>query len=132
MFENIAREVKVIKKRKALVVDDSEIAREIVSTALREIGFETVHASDGFEAIEKILSEDISLFVIDINMPKMDGLTLVRKLRKTSKYLNTPIIIFSTEADKKDIEMGLQAGANLYLTKPMGPKALIENFKRFA
>jgi two-component system chemotaxis response regulator CheY len=118
-------------KVKILLADDSEFVRNIFGDALKFAGYEVIEAQDGQEAIEKSLMYDISLFVIDINMPRMDGYTLIRKLRMTEKYSNTPIIIISTEHDEKDVRMGLEAGANLYLKKPVAPKSLINDVESF-
>lgn len=119
-----------INRMKALVVDDSEFTRNMVSDVLKFIGFEVINAKDGKDALEKSLSEDISLFMVDINMPRMDGYTLIRKLREQERYVKTPIVILSTEREEKDVEAGLEAGADLYLKKPIKPKVLLKEIKK--
>jgi two-component system chemotaxis response regulator CheY len=111
-------------KKEALVVDDSEIVRKIMSNLVSKLGFQVVEAVDGIDAIEKSLEHDIKLFVVDINMPGLDGISFVKRLRKTAKYKDTPVVIVSTESDEKDIKMAFEAGADLYFTKPVK----IDNF----
>jgi two-component system chemotaxis response regulator CheY len=111
-------------KKAALVVDDSEIVRKIMSNLVSKLGFQVVEAVDGIDAIEKSLEHDVKLFVVDINMPGLDGISFVKRLRKTAKYKDTPVVIVSTESDEKDIKMAFEAGADLYFTKPVK----IDNF----
>jgi two-component system chemotaxis response regulator CheY len=111
-------------KKTALVVDDSEIVRKIMSNLVSKLGFQVIEAVDGIDAIEKSLEHDIKLFVVDINMPGLDGISFVKRLRKTAKYKDTPVVIVSTESDEKDIKMAFEAGADLYFTKPVK----IDNF----
>jgi two-component system chemotaxis response regulator CheY len=111
-------------KKEALVVDDSEIVRKIMSNLVSKLGFQVIEAVDGIDAIEKSLEHDVKLFVVDINMPGLDGISFVKRLRKTAKYKDTPVVIVSTESDEKDIKMAFEAGADLYFTKPVK----IDNF----
>jgi two-component system chemotaxis response regulator CheY len=111
-------------KKTALVVDDSEIVRKIMSNLVSKLGFQVIEAVDGIDAIEKSLEHDVKLFVVDINMPGLDGISFVKRLRKTAKYKDTPVVIVSTESDEKDIKMAFEAGADLYFTKPVK----IDNF----
>jgi two-component system chemotaxis response regulator CheY len=111
-------------KKAALVVDDSEIVRKIMSNLVSKLGFQVIEAVDGIDAIEKSLEHDVKLFVVDINMPGLDGISFVKRLRKTAKYKDTPVVIVSTESDEKDIKMAFEAGADLYFTKPVK----IDNF----
>lgn len=106
-------------KKIALVVDDSEIVRKIISNMVRKLGFEAVEAVDGIDAIEKSLEYDVKLFVVDINMPGLDGISFVRRLRKTARYKDSPVVIVSTEAGEKDMQIAFEAGADLYFTKPV-------------
>jgi len=111
-------------EKAALVVDDSEIVRKIMSNLVSKLGFRVIEAVDGIDAIEKSLEHDVKLFVVDINMPGLDGISFVKRLRKTAKYKDTPVVIVSTESDEKDIKMAFEAGADLYFTKPVK----IDNF----
>ncbi len=107
------------EKKTALVVDDSEIVRKIMSNLVKKLGFNPVEAVDGLDAIEKSLEHDVSLFVVDINMPGLDGISFVKRLRKTARYRNTPVVIVSTESGENDMRMAFEAGADLYFTKPV-------------
>lgn len=115
--------------KKILAVDDSSVIRNILGTILRSNGFLVDTAVNGIEGLEKIYTNDYGLIISDINMPKMDGLTMIQTLRSNEEYKDIPIIILSTEEEEEDRERGLQAGANIYLTKPVRPKDLITNVK---
>lgn len=103
----------------ALVVDDSEIVRKIMSNLVAKLGFQPVEAVDGLDAIEKSLEHEVKLFVVDINMPSLDGISFVRRLRKTAKYKDTPVVMVSTESGEKDMQMAFDAGADMYFVKPV-------------
>lgn len=114
---------------RVLVVDDSAIVRNIHSFMLKSGDFEVVEASNGYEAMEKLLESQFDLIVTDINMPKMDGYALCKAIRKEPKYTNTPIIIISTESEAQDKLQGFKAGANLYVIKPVKSEELLQNAK---
>lgn len=116
-------------KKRILVVDDSATIRTLQGFILESAGFEVKTASNGIEALEKIYREDFDLIVADINMPKMDGLKLIKTLRKENNYKDLPIIIVTTEEEEEDRERGLAAGANVYLVKPTDPERLVMNVK---
>jgi len=84
-------------KKKILVVDDSATIRTLQGFILESAGFEVQTASNGIEALEKLYREKFDLVVADINMPKMDGLTLIKTLRKQNSYRDLPIIILPPE-----------------------------------
>jgi len=65
------------------------------------------------------LEHDVKLFVVDINMPSLDGISFVKRLRKTAKYKDTPVVMVSTEAGEKDMQMAFEAGADMYFVKPV-------------
>jgi len=114
---------------KALVVDDSPIVRNMHKVMLKSEDFEVSEAENGYEGIEKALSEEFDLLLVDVNMPKMDGFTFCRELRKLTQYTTTPIIIISTEEGDADKIEGIRAGANLFLVKPIKHSVLIENVR---
>lgn len=105
----------------ALVTDDSPTIRNMIAFTLRAIGVNTVEASDGQEALNKIEQGNIDLLIVDLNMPKINGLELISLLRKNIKFKKLPIIMVTTETDKKK---GLATGANDYLIKPFKPQEL--------
>ncbi len=115
------------QKKRVLIVDDSEMVRNFHSYILRDAGFEVRTAADGAEAFELFLKERFDLIITDINMPRMDGLTFIRKVRQLDP--NIPIIIVSTQDEAEDKQQGYDAGANIYLVKPTKPSVLIESIK---
>ena len=112
---------------RVLVVDDSAMVRDLHSFMLRGGGYEVRQATNGFEALEMVLNERYDLIISDVNMPKMDGLELTRRIRITAGYQNTPVILVSTEAEAGDRVEGLRAGANVYVVKPARANDLILN-----
>ena len=115
---------------KVLVVDDSEMVRNYYYYVLTNAGFDVVSAIDGVDGIEKLFnSPDISLIISDINMPNMDGYTMIKKVRKEEKFQYLPIILASTESEASGKQKGLNAGADAYIVKPIEPNILIENIR---
>ena len=112
-----------------LVVDDSAIVRALHSYILRSAGFETVEAESGFAALETLHRCPCALAVIDINMPRMDGLTLIRHIRAEPSTKEMPIIVVSTEREAQDMRRGFEAGANVYTVKPTEPEVLVANVR---
>jgi two-component system chemotaxis response regulator CheY len=107
---------------KVLIVDDSLTVRMYHKQLLTKDGYECDEAENGMEALEKSQMRDYDLYLVDINMPVMDGYTFVKKLREEKKL--TPVIMISTESESKDKEMGYTNGATMYLVKPANPKQL--------
>jgi len=110
-----------------LVVDDEYDIRQLLSTMLTMMGYQSFVAQDGLEALEKILECKPDVLILDVMMPGMDGLTLCRKLRDTEATAALPIIMLSGKAHQEAIQEGLQAGANRYLVKPTGLDELTRN-----
>ena len=99
-----------------LIADDSEMIRNFHSYILKSAGYDVLTAVDGADALEKIYgcSEQPVMVITDINMPNMDGYTLIERLREVPEYEDMPIIIVSTEEELKDKEKGFEAGAYLH------------------
>ena len=114
---------------KVLIVDDSQIVLNLHSLILEKAGFKCAVAENGFLALEMLNRERFDLIVTDINMPRMDGYELIRRIRKTSGYEDVPIIIVSTKEEAKDRMRGMEAGANVYIVKPVEPVAFVTNAK---
>lgn len=114
-----------------IIVDDSEMIRNFHSYIIKGLGLHVITASNGADALEKIYGTEHTLVacITDINMPAMDGYTLIERLREDSKYEDMPIIIISTEDEFKDKEKGFAAGANVYIVKPTDPEVLVENIR---
>jgi two-component system chemotaxis response regulator CheY len=108
-----------------LVVDDSASLRQIVSIALKGAGYDVIEGSDGQDGLSKLDGSKVHLIISDVNMPNMDGLTMVKKIKEMAAYKFTPIIMLTTEsgADKKDI--GKAAGVKAWMVKPFKPEQML-------
>jgi len=110
---------------KILVVDDSSTMRRIIVRTLEGIGESDVtEASDGLEALDAVADKSFDLVLTDWNMPNLDGLGLVEKLRSNANYKTTPIIMVTTEAEKASVVEAIKAGVNNYIVKPFTPATL--------
>jgi two-component system chemotaxis response regulator CheY len=110
---------------RVLVVDDAATVRLYHSCILSDAGFSVSEAANGYEALECALVERYDLFLVDVNMPRMDGYTLVETLRRQDATATTPIVMVSSEAEQSDADRGYAAGANLYLSKPARADELV-------
>jgi two-component system chemotaxis response regulator CheY len=108
-----------------LAVDDSASMRQMVSFTLRHAGYEVVEAVDGVEALEYARGTVVNLVLTDVNMPKMDGITLVRELRRLESYRYVPLLMLTTEAGQEKKMEGRKAGATGWLVKPFNPDKLL-------
>ena len=114
---------------KVMIVDDSKTVRSYHGAILGEIGIDIVEAENGMEALERCLDNDVSLYLVDVNMPVMDGYSFILELRKQPKYKLTPVIMITTQTQESDKLEAYRVGANLFETKPIRPdqlKAYIE------
>ncbi len=110
---------------KILLVDDSRTIRNIQRNVLTQLGHhDIVEAADGVEALVAISQTQPDLVLVDWNMPNMDGITLVRKIRETDKQL--PLIMVTTEAEKRRVIEAIQAGVSNYVVKPFTAQTLAE------
>ncbi|MBN2618824.1 MAG: response regulator [Spirochaetales bacterium] len=114
-------------------VDDSPTARASIELTLKNENFNVQLASDGVDALKKIqnFKGDIDLFIFDINMPNMDGISLINNVRKIETYKYTPILFLTTESQKSKKIEGKKAGASGWIVKPFEPSTLLELIKRF-
>jgi two-component system OmpR family response regulator len=112
---------------KVLVIDDEPGVRELISESLRISEITAVQAADGLEALSLLRREKFDLLILDINMPKLDGLALLEKLR--AEGMSVPVLMLSARADKTDINQGLRIGADDYLTKPFSIEELVLRVK---
>lgn len=114
---------------KILVVDDSVTMRRIIINNLKQAGYTQVEqAADGIEALSKMSGVDMVL--TDWNMPVMDGLTLVKEIRKSPTFANLPIIMITTEGAKEEVLEALKQGVNDYIVKPFSKSVLVEKLER--
>lgn len=113
---------------RVLVIDDSSLVRLYYRAALESAGFEVEQAINGLEAMEKVLGQEFDLVIVDVNMPMMDGLSFLRRLRSSEGAAATlPALMISTEAGRQDIEDARAAGANYYLVKPISEADLVRH-----
>ena len=113
-----------------LAVDDSASIRQLLSFTLKGAGYEVVEAIDGMDGLEKAKTKAINLVLTDQNMPRMDGMTLVKSLRALPQYKTTPILILTTESSDAMKAQGRAAGATGWLVKPFDPQKLLELIKK--
>lgn len=106
---------------KILVVDDEKEIRDLIEIYLKNEGYTVIKSSNGEESLEILQKEQIQLIVLDIMMPKMDGMEVCRKVRE---YLNIPILMLSAKSEDMDKIQGIMTGADDYLTKPFNPLEL--------
>ena len=105
---------------RVLVVDDSSLVRLYYRDVLEKRGFDVDQAMNGLEAMERVLAQPFDLLIVDVNMPKMDGFSFLRELRRSkSEAAALPALIISTEAGREDAEEARAVGANFYLVKPV-------------
>lgn len=110
---------------KILLVDDSRTIRNIQKNVLAQIGHtDVIEAADGVEALTQIADKKPDLVLVDWNMPNMDGITLVRRIRETDRRL--PLVMVTTEAEKSRVLEAIKAGVNNYVVKPFTAETLSE------
>ena len=118
------------RRLNVLVVEDSPPMRKMIVFALSRVKGLTVNeADDGVDALRKLAQTRYDLIVTDINMPILDGLKLVKRLRADGAYMNVPIIIITTEGAAEDRQRALALGANAYITKPIQAPQVIAKVK---
>lgn len=113
-------------KQKVLIVDDEKEIRDAIEIYLRGTDIEVFKAEDGVEALETLEKEDIKLIVLDVMMPKLDGIRTCLKIRESK---NIPIIMLSAKTEDVDKILGLNVGADDYVTKPFNPLELVARIK---
>src|SRR5437763_6073296 len=112
-----------------LIVDDNETNRDILMTRLQSHGYELAQAADGEQALAAAKSLLPDLILLDVMMPKLDGIEVCRRLKSDPAMPFTPIILVTAKSDSKDVVAGLNAGADEYLTKPIDQAALLARVK---
>lgn len=107
-----------------MVVDDSKTVRSYHGSILKSMGLEVLEAENGMEALEKSLDAKVDLYLVDVNMPIMDGYTFVQDLRKHDEHKSVPVIMITTQEKDEDKVSAYKVGANLFETKPIKPEKL--------
>ncbi|MDM8535512.1 response regulator [Desulfobacterales bacterium HSG17] len=113
-----------------MTADDSASVRQMVSFTLKQAGYDVVEAVDGQEAFEKLKDTSVNMLVTDLNMPNMDGIELIKKVRGESKYRFMPIIMLTTESQASKKQEGKTAGATGWIVKPFKPEQLLAVIKK--
>ncbi|HEY5683371.1 MAG: response regulator [Gammaproteobacteria bacterium] len=108
-----------------LTVDDTASMRQMISFTLNSVGHEVIQASDGKEALKLLQGKKVDLVIADINMPNMDGITLVKSLREQAEYKFIPILVLTTESQEAKRQQGKVAGATGWIVKPFNPEQLL-------
>jgi len=112
---------------RALVVDDSTAMRTYVTAVLESTGdYEVEEVSNGFEALRRVPRGDFGLFVLDVNMPDINGIELIRMLRHNPHHARTPILVMTTEVNLGDAERARLVGASVVVAKPFTPEGLLD------
>lgn len=109
----------------ALIVDDSTSMRQMVSFTMKEAGFNVLEGANGQEALKRVEGQHVDVVVTDLNMPIMDGITLIRQLRSNPLYKFTPILMLTTESQESKKQEGKTAGATGWIIKPFNPQQLL-------
>ena len=107
-----------------LLVDDSPTIRRMLKVALAPLGFEMLEAASGLEAIEQLAVAPVQLMVLDLNMPDMHGLDVLKFVRANHAYRDLPVVVLTTRGDETSRDAAVHAGASAYMTKPFSPVAL--------
>ena len=113
-----------------LAIDDSASIRQMVAFTLKSSGYEVVEAVDGMDGLDKAKTKSYNLILTDQNMPRMDGLTLIKNLRALPQYKTVPILMLTTESSGAMKQQGRAVGATGWLVKPFDPQKLIEVVKK--
>lgn len=108
-----------------LIVDDSASLREVVAIALRGAGYEVIQACDGKDGLSKLDGTKIHLIVSDVNMPVMDGITMVKQIKQMPAYKFTPVIMLTTESGADMKTAGKEAGVKAWVVKPFKPDQML-------
>lgn len=117
-----------------LIVDDSAVMRRIHKNTLLSNGIDEadlVEAKDGEEALKIAIEKEIDLFLVDWNMPKLNGVNFVKEIRSFSKYSKTPMIMITSEAAKYNVIEAIQAGVTNYIVKPIQGNVLWEKIRKY-
>lgn len=115
--------------KSVLLVDDEEMTRTLLRLMLKGTGLTIYEAEDGFVALQQVEAHKPDIMILDVMMPGMDGLTVCCTLRSQPQTADLPVIMLSAKTTPTAIQDGLDAGANKYLTKPVGFKELLSNIQ---
>ncbi len=117
-------------KKKILTVDDSPSVRQMVKLSLSNAGYDILEAGDGMQGLNSAKATQVDMVVTDLNMPVMNGLGLIRELRKLPEYRGVPILFLTTESDAEVKKEAKAAGATGWITKPFQQDQLVSLVKK--
>ncbi|MET0360850.1 MAG: response regulator [Sphingobium sp.] len=120
------------KTTKILTVDDSRSMRALLRVALLERGYDVSEAEDGVEALEWLETNSADVIITDINMPRLDGFGLIEKVRSSSRHIDRPILVLTTESSDEKKKRARDAGATGWIVKPFDPEKLAAAVRRVA
>ena len=111
--------------KKIMTVDDSATIRQMLNFTLTDAGFDVIEAVDGVDACSKLKDNPVNMVITDLNMPQMDGIELIREVRKDPANRFVPIIMLTTESQETKKQEGKSAGASGWIVKPFSPEQLL-------
>ncbi|RMH43000.1 MAG: response regulator [Deltaproteobacteria bacterium] len=117
-------------QKTVLVIDDSATVRTQLRQVLSGGGYRVLEAEDGARGIEQAEAHEVDMMIVDVNMPVMDGITMVSRLRQSPKHAATPIFMLTTEASRDVVARGKAAGANAWIVKPFKPDLLLKGVRK--
>ncbi len=117
--------------KRFLIVDDSASMRQLLSFTVKDVGYDALVAENGRDALAKLDGSKVDMVITDLNMPEMDGITLIRELRGMAEYKFVPIVMLTTEAQEAKKQEGRAAGASGWIVKPFNPDRLLEVVRKF-
>ncbi|MDH5444919.1 MAG: response regulator [Gammaproteobacteria bacterium] len=109
-----------------LIVDDSDSLREVVGIALKNAGYEVIEGADGQEGLNQLDGKKVHLIISDVNMPNMNGIEMVTKIKEMDAYKFTPIIMLTTESGDDMKDQGRSAGVKAWMVKPFKPEQMLD------
>lgn len=118
--------------KRILTIDDSKTIRDMLMLTLADAGFEVLQAVDGQDGLDVLDKEQVDVVITDINMPRMDGYEVIRKMRSNSAYKSTPILVLTTESEADKKNLARVAGATGWMVKPFDPARLIATINKVA
>jgi len=116
--------------KKIMTVDDSASIRQMVKFTLEDAGYGVMEACDGEDALQALTGSGVHMMLVDLNMPKLDGISLIKKVRSMPEFKFIPIIMLTTESQADKKQAGKEAGATGWIVKPFKPEQLLKVVKK--
>ncbi len=113
-----------------MIIDDAISTRGLISMTLENAGYQVVEAQDGKDALQKLAGKEVHLFIVDLYMPNMDGMELIRALKASAQHKSIPIVVLSKEDSPEMKRKGQGSGAKAWVVKPFKPKTILDVVKK--